>query len=230
MNPGAGQLLASGRAADVFVDGPGRVRRRYRSQRDCVIEAEIMRHARRCGFPAPEVFDAHGSEIVMQRIVGRSMLADLTQRPWRLRMNAELLADLHRRLHEIAAPPWLESRFGEQRALLHLDLHPANVLLARDGPVVIDWSNAAAGPPAADVTQTWVLIATSLVPGGVWQRTIGRLGRRLFLAAFLRQFERPSLVSYLAAVARARLADENIQAAEQHAIRQMIAANGGGLA
>lgn len=221
MTPAHPKLLASGRAADVFADGASRVRRRYRSRRDCISEAAVMRHARGRGFPAPEVFDAHGSEIVMERIEGRSMLEDLTQRPWRLRANAELLARLHGQLHEIVAPESLASRFGPERALLHLDLHPGNVLLADDGPYVIDWTNAAAGPPAADLAQTWVLIASSLVPGGAWQRTIGSLGRTLFLAAFLRTVDRTTLERYLPAVAHARLADENVQPAERRAIRRM---------
>lgn len=215
------KLLASGRTADVFAEGAGRVRRRYRASRDCHSEAEVMRHARRHGFPVPEVFDAQSSDIVMERIDGRSMLDDLTRRPWRLRANADLLARLHDRLHAIIAPGWLESRFGPERALLHLDLHPGNVLLAGDGPYVIDWTNAAAGPPAADVAQTWVLIASSLVPGGVWQRVTASLGRRLFLAAFLRQFDRATLMCQLPAVARARLSDDNVQAAERRAIEHL---------
>jgi aminoglycoside phosphotransferase (APT) family kinase protein len=223
MNTESGQLVASGRAADVFVEGAGRVRRRYRCARDSVSEAEVMRHARSRGFPAPEVFDAAGSEIVMERIEGRSMLEDLARCPWRLRSHAELLAGLHDRLHQIVAPPWLESQFGTGRALLHLDLHLDNVILTGSGPCVIDWTNATAGPPAADITQTWVLIASSLVPGNAWQRAIARLGRGLFLAAFLRQFDHPTLLSYLPAVAQARLIDENVQPPEQRVIRRMLA-------
>jgi aminoglycoside phosphotransferase (APT) family kinase protein len=182
-----------------------------------------MRHARSHGFPIPEVFDAQGNEIVMERIEGRSMLEDLAQRPWRLRSHAELLAQLHDRLHEISAPPWLEARFGEDRALLHLDLHPDNVILTSSGPRVIDWTDASAGPPAADIAQTWVLIASSLVPGRAWQRAIGKLGRRLFLAAFLSHFDRSLLLSYLPAVAHARLLNENVRASEQDTIRRMLA-------
>jgi Ser/Thr protein kinase RdoA (MazF antagonist) len=44
-----------------------------------------------------------------------------------------LLAGLHDRLHALA---WPGAAPGE--ALLHLDLHPLNVILRGSGPVVID--------------------------------------------------------------------------------------------
>ncbi len=43
-------------------------------------------------------------------------------------------------------------------ALLHGDLHPGNVLLGRDGPVVIDWFDATVGHPDADIARTMLLL------------------------------------------------------------------------
>jgi aminoglycoside phosphotransferase (APT) family kinase protein len=214
--------LASGRAADVFADGPERVRRRYRAARDCQAEAGVMEHARTHGFPVPEVFDVCGSEIVIERIDGRSMLADLARRPWQLRSHARLLACLHDCLHAITAPAWLQSPLGDGRALLHLGLHPENVIIAARGPYVIDSTNAAAGPAPADVTQTWVLIASSLVPDQTWQRAIGELGRDLFLRNFLLHFDRADLQAHLPAVARLHLADENVQERERRVITRLL--------
>jgi aminoglycoside phosphotransferase (APT) family kinase protein len=222
MTAGGHRLLARGRAADVFTDAPGRVRRRYRAARDCQDEAAVMEHARGHGFPVPQVFDVCDSDIVMERIDGRSMLADLARRPWLFRSHARQLARLHQQLHTIQAPAWLHSPFGDGRALLHLDLHPENVMIAAGRPWVIDWTNAAAGPPRADVAQTWVLIASSIVPGPRWQRAIGKLGRDLFLASFLGHFDRPDLRAYLPTVARLRLADENVQPREREAITQLL--------
>ena len=45
---------------------------------------------------------------------------------------------------------------------MHLDLHPGNVMHTSDGPVVIDWSNAAVGAAALDAANTWL----TLPPGG----------------------------------------------------------------
>lgn len=43
-------------------------------------------------------------------------------------------------------------------ALLHGDLHPGNVLMRGDGPVVIDWFDAAIGHPVADVVRSSLLL------------------------------------------------------------------------
>lgn len=69
-------------------------------------------------------------------LAGITMLDDLGKRPWRLRAHARTLADLHRRLHRIDAPTSLRAFPVSGSAVLHLDLHPGNVLLSPDAPVV----------------------------------------------------------------------------------------------
>jgi aminoglycoside phosphotransferase (APT) family kinase protein len=39
-------------------------------------------------------------------------------------------------------------------SLCHGDLHPSNVLLGRDGPVIVDWFDASRGDPIADVARS----------------------------------------------------------------------------
>ncbi|MFC0006666.1 phosphotransferase [Micromonospora siamensis] len=68
---------------------------------------------------------------------------------------ARILVDLHRRLHAL---PVLRSA-DPDHAILHLDLHPANVLLTSAGPVVIDWRNTDEGPPPLDRATTALLLA-----------------------------------------------------------------------
>jgi len=43
-------------------------------------------------------------------------------------------------------------------AMLHGDLHPGNVLMSPDGPVIIDWFDAAIGHPVADVVRSSILL------------------------------------------------------------------------
>ena len=43
-------------------------------------------------------------------------------------------------------------------ALLHGDLHPGNVLMSLEGPVVIDWFDSAIGHPMADVVRSSLLL------------------------------------------------------------------------
>lgn len=44
------------------------------------------------------------------------------------------------------------------RVLCHMDLHDANVMQGPKGPVIIDWMNAAAAPPEADVARTRLVV------------------------------------------------------------------------
>ncbi len=43
-------------------------------------------------------------------------------------------------------------------ALCHFDVHPNNVLMGPDKPVIIDWFDAAAGDPAADIVRSAILM------------------------------------------------------------------------
>jgi aminoglycoside phosphotransferase (APT) family kinase protein len=216
-----GPLIARGRAADVFAAGAGRVLRRYRDGEgdDTDAEALVMEHARRHGFPVPAVHAASGRELVLERVDGPTLLADLGRRPWRVRHHGALLADLHRRLHRIPAPDGLPARLSNGDRLLHLDLHPDNVLLAPTGPVVIDWSNAARGDPADDVALTWAIIATSVVPGSLAFRTLARAGRDLLLGAFLAGVDTERAQARLRAVANYRHdTDPHLLPAERRAL------------
>lgn len=77
------------------------------------------------------------------------------------------------------------------RALLHLDFHPANVMVDAAGRVtgVIDWANAVAGPPAADLARTWAIFATAPVPPG-WGATSTRAVLRVLVSAWLSGYRR----------------------------------------
>ena len=173
---------------------------------------------RQHGYPVPAVHDATGADIVMDRVDGSTMLDDVARHPWRLLAHARTLAELHRRLGAIPPPPWLgPSAFGDG-AVVHLDLHPLNVLLGPDGPVVIDWANARRGDPAAEVASTWLITATSTVDSRA-----ARLGRSAFLRAFLRRVDVGEARRWLAAMAEHRKADRNVLAEERARIDQLVA-------
>ncbi|MDQ4030420.1 MAG: phosphotransferase [Actinomycetota bacterium] len=169
-----------------------------------------MEHARRHGYPVPRVAEVTSDALVLDRIEGPTMLEELRRRPWRLGRHASLLARLHEQLHEIAAPPSLPA-VGPGERLLHLDLHPGNVILSPRGPFVIDWTNARRGDPAVDIALTSVIVATS-----------GGLPGRLTFRWFLRQFDRDDLLRGLPAAAELRLADANVSERERRAIRRFV--------
>jgi aminoglycoside phosphotransferase (APT) family kinase protein len=160
-------LIASGRDGDIFEFGDGLVLRKARNGRSIEHEARVMRYAAEQGYPVPEVFEvrADGSEIIMERIDGPLMMESMAKRPWTIPRYASLLADLHDQLHEIPAPDWLTGSADRGDRLVHLDLHPLNVLMSSRGPVVIDWANAARGNGLIDVAFTYVLLTCPQMPG-----------------------------------------------------------------
>ena len=217
---GPGPVIGSGRAADVYALGDGKVLRRYRFDFSCAPEAGLMRYLREAGYPVPEVFAADGTDLVMQRLYGRDMLADMASRPWRVARHARTLARLHDQLHQIAAPDGLPS-FGPGGRVLHLDLHPANVMLTADGPFVIDWSNTHSGEGGADVAMAYVIIASSDVDGlPAWLVPVTGWLRRVFLRRFLAAV-RDDVQPHLARVARYRLKDPNVRPAEAARVRRL---------
>ncbi len=184
-----------------------------------------MRHVRAHGYPAPEVFDVDDTDIVMERLDGVTMLDDLSARPWRLRRHADTWADLHRRLRAVpvdALAATVETRFGAPDSVLHLDFHPLNIMLTSDGPVVFDWTNAALGPPAADVALAWVISATSTIDVPAHLRPIATRMRSRFVDRFVDSCGRAAAIAILPAVADYRLNDRNTLPEEAERVRQLV--------
>lgn len=204
------KLIASGRASEIFDLGDGRVLRRFRAGGNPEREALVMEHARTNGFSVPRVLEVAADALVLERIPGPTMFADLRRRPWGLPASARCLAELHLRLHEIEAPETLPAA-GDGDRVLHLDLHPDNVILSPNGPVVVDWTNARRGDPALDVALTWVICATS---GGVLAR--------VFVRRFLSHFDRPEVTRALPQAVARRVEDVNVTDRERARARRML--------
>lgn len=190
-----------------------------------------MAHAYDRGLPVPRVHEvtADGA-IVMDRVDGPLLARDLFTRPWRVRSAGRILAELHEAVHRCAAPSDLPgvglSGIGPAGIglagdwLLHLDLHPLNVVLTTDGPVLLDWANARAGPPEADLAMTWIILATSSVEGPA--RWALSFSRRRLLAAFFRHADRAAAAAVLAPLVDRRLSDRHVrpdEVARLHALR-----------
>lgn len=173
-----------------------------------------MRRLHEAGYPVPVVYEADGTDLVMEQLDGRDMLADLARRPWRLRRHARILADLHNRLHQIPAHACWPDAAAADCSVLHLDLHPGNVMLTSRGPVVIDWSNARSGPGGADVAMAYILLSGSELED--LPRHV-RLAIGLVRGAFVRHFlraVRDDPGPHIAPVARDRMTDPNARPAE----------------
>ncbi|WP_449386170.1 phosphotransferase [Cellulomonas soli] len=185
-----GPVVASGAFADVYAIDEARVLRRYRSGRDASGEVQLLAHVVAHGFPAPRVLEAHGPDLVMERLHGPTLLQAVVAGMMPLREGAEILADLHHRLHAIPAPSdWTSTGVAQDWAhatggpvIAHLDLHPGNVILSdTHGPSLVDWANARTATAELDVALTALILAEVAVDDdGEFAR-----GARALTAAFL---------------------------------------------
>lgn len=218
-----GRLLAAGRDCAVYEHGPGQVLRTARDGRSLEGEAAVMDHVRSFGFPAPAPRGVtEDGSLLMDRVEGPTLLEAMTRRPWALRGWAATLAGLHQRLHLIPAPAGLRRVGDGGSRVVHLDLHPLNVLMSPDGPVVIDWTNAAAGLPATDVADTWVVLASAAIPETGLKRRLLSTVRARFIASFLSHFDAEEVTSALPLAATGRLFDRNLSDDERMAVRALV--------
>jgi Ser/Thr protein kinase RdoA (MazF antagonist) len=206
------ELLASGSDADVYAVSDTEVVRTYRTQVDTRPETVVMRHVARHGYPVPAVHRVDGRDLWLERLHGPMMLTAVVDGTLGAGEAGATLADLHHRLH--ALPPPEGTPAGER--LLHLDLHPANVMMTGRGPVVIDWRNARTGPPDLDVALSALILAqVALDPN---------------LSAALAAAAREALASFLAAVGGDPLSELDGAVARRRADRNQTPAETGRLA
>jgi aminoglycoside phosphotransferase (APT) family kinase protein len=123
---------------------------------------------------------------VWERVDGASMWQRVVDRPDLSGQMGRLLADVQLGLFDLMPPVTLPTqrdrleskirraaervdgslarafdllppRAGPLR-LCHGDMHPSNVILAPDGPMVVDWFDASRGEPVADIARTSLLL------------------------------------------------------------------------
>jgi uncharacterized protein (TIGR02172 family) len=218
--------IGVGRTAEVYSWGEGQILKLYRPdfERTWIEhEARVGRIVAKAGLAAPAVGDVVevGGRlgIIMERIVGPSMLDDLARRPWVLVHHARQFAEVHAAMHTCQRPELPSQRDSLARAIeyapalpeesrrqllttllrlpdgdavCHGDYHPDNLIVSPRGAIVIDWLTATRGNPAADVTRTVLLFRVAVLPEGMpaAKRIMTQLLRRAFLGAYLRAYRR----------------------------------------
>ncbi len=114
------------------------------------------------------------------------------------------------------ADPDLEDALDEipsvQRVVLcHGDLHPSNVILSADGPMVVDWFDASRGDPIGDIARSTILLASNSAADhlvGARHDLMARLcAAYIDAAANAFGFDRATLERWRAVAAAARVAE-----------------------
>jgi aminoglycoside phosphotransferase (APT) family kinase protein len=167
--------------------------------------------------------------MVIERIDGPDMVAMMSKRPWAIPRLGRALADLHSRLHELAAPDWLhDAPVGRGDRLLHLDLHPLNVMMSPRGPVVIDWTGACRGDPADDVALAWVLMAAGEVTTGRFMGMILGRARSALVKSFVDCIDADVVKQRLRDVVAWKVTDPHMSSAERARMWRVVKEAGGG--
>ena len=151
-----------GRSGSAWSDGDVVLRVGERVADEVVAAAAAAAHV-----PVPRVLDRLERDdvcaVLLERVPGRPAGELAMNSPDRAAAAGRACGELHDALADVACPPGVRDAPGAdcgERRLLHLDLHPFNVLVDDDGAptAVIDWANAAAGDPELDRARTWSLL------------------------------------------------------------------------
>jgi aminoglycoside phosphotransferase (APT) family kinase protein len=172
----------------------------------CQREVAAMRAAVAAGLPIPAV-QAEGMwrdrpALLLSWCAGRPLANELRSHPWRAWPLGVAFGRMQARLHTVPAPErlrqephgwsaWagpgeepLQARLrelaGEAAALLHLDYHALNVMTdGRRITGVLDWANAHAGDPRADLARTLTILRLAPLRPGTPRRRAMALRRML---------------------------------------------------
>jgi aminoglycoside phosphotransferase (APT) family kinase protein len=177
------QAATGGAATSVWrVDSGRRVYalRVFRADQASALQRELnaLGAAEAAAIPVPRVhavgtYDERPA-LLLEWCAGRSLVSTLEAQPWQVFQLGRAFGRLQAAVHVVRAPGGLRSGWVDWPApaepalaaclrsmqprtdrLLHLDYHPLNVLAERGRlTAVLDWTNAHAGDPRADVART----------------------------------------------------------------------------
>ena len=174
-------------------------------------EVTAMAAAAAAGIPAPRVV-AEGSwknrpALLLAWMPGRLLRQEMERNPWRAWTLGIEFGRVQAAIHAVPVPAtlcqhpvswieWAESdaalreRLGRSSGgpvVLHLDYHPANVLVERRRvSAVLDWANARTGDRRADLARTAAILR--FAPLGERSSPVAAIARRAFIAGWRRGY------------------------------------------
>lgn len=220
-------FLSSGRMAEVYTWGESKILKLNKAMFSKAVaekEYQITHAAHQAGIPVPEAYEVIELDgrfgIIFDRIDGKTLLDELSAKPWKVIVIARQLARLHVQIHSCQAESALPgqknemirsidaaeclsesdkgrvkeylSKMPDGRSFCHGDFHPGNVLMSERGPIIIDWLTGTTGDPLADVCRTEMIMRTSGVPENTptVTRVFITLFKSLFCRVYLREYRR----------------------------------------
>jgi uncharacterized protein (TIGR02172 family) len=203
---------------------------------------------------AGEILEINGRQgLIYERIRGISMLQDMNAHPWTILKHARSLAELHVKINQqsitglpsykeglrytISKTPHLPDdlrnktlalldTLPDDQRLCHGDYHPGNVILTKDGPIVIDWMTASAGSPWTDVARTSLLLSIGPKGAGKLVSPMIRMIIELYHRTYLNQYHalvpdtKNELNRWTPVIAAARLNEDIVP--EREALIKMV--------
>ena len=162
--------------------------------------------------------------IIFERVHGVTMLEAIMANPQQLISYAHLLAELQIDMHTRTASKLplqrqrlqhrIQSRSGlaeeikaslleyldqlqDDNVVCHGDLHPENILLTAEEPVIIDWVDATQGSPLVDAARTNLLLRDGDLPPSMNERRRQKIAERryLFCEAYLEHYTQMQSIS-----------------------------------
>lgn len=165
-------LLTRGRSSDVYLLNDTEVVRRLHDPNETFRNVDLIRHLNAERFPTARVIQSQGPDLIMERLNGATLLQALDVQDVGIAEGVRILLDLHETLHALPVPPSgvAPKVVGRGECIIHLDLHPANVLMTSDGPFLIDWESAGLGPAGLDLATTALVFAEIVADGDEYAR------------------------------------------------------------
>lgn len=132
--------------------------------------------------------------IIYEKIDGVTLTEQLAKDPMNVGKEARKFAELHFHIHCVKSSALSDiheilnshinrcnrltleqkekiamytEKLPTNQTVCHMDFHPDNILISKQGPIVIDWMTAGCGNPFADVARTVIILKHAHLPASI---------------------------------------------------------------
>ena len=218
-----GKIIGQGRTAEVFEWEKDKILKHYKSGLPKIAienEYEISANISEQLNLVPKVYELieinSRNGIVYEKINGITMMKVIASKPWRVKKEAQRLAELHKLIQQRVEfkLPCLKERLKDTISrvellkddvktklykyideledsdiLCHGDFHPDNIMITSNGEKIIDWMTATKGNPLADIARTSVMFKFAVVPiKSYMEKQIVNFIRNRFYLEYLKHY------------------------------------------